>query len=55
MVIKCTINEEPPAVFAENNKCCIQNISFAIQELKRLEKLQCVKQVSREDLSHYAS
>ena len=24
-------------------------MSFAIQELKRLEKLQCVKQVSRED------
>ena len=42
-------DEEPPAVIAENSKSCFRNLSFAIQELKRLEKLQCVKQVSRED------
>ena len=42
---KVPFDEEPPAVFAENNKSCIQNMSFAIQELKRLEKLQ----VSKED------
>ena len=46
---KVSFDEELPEVFTENNKSCIQNMSFAIQELKSLEKLQCIKQVSRED------
>ena len=46
---KVPFDKEPPDVFAENNKSCLRNMPFAIQELKRLEKLQCVKQVLRED------
>ena len=46
---KVPFDEDPLDVFAENNKSCLRNISFAIQELKRLEKLKCVKQVLRED------
>ena len=46
---KVPFDEDQPDVFAENNKSCLRNMPFAIQELKRLEKLQCVKQVSRED------
>ena len=42
-------DEEPPAAFAENNKSCLRNLSLAIQEIKRLEKLKCVKQVAREE------
>ena len=46
---KVPFDENPLEVFAEDNKSCLRNTSFAIQELKRLEKLQCVKQVLRED------
>ena len=46
---KVPFDEDPLDVFAENNKSCLRNMPFAIQELKRLEKLQCVKQVLRED------
>ena len=40
---KVPFDEEPPAVFTENNKSCLRNLSFAIQELKRLEKITICK------------
>ena len=46
---KVPFDEEPLDVFAENYKSCLRNMPFALQELRILKKLQCVKQVLRED------
>ena len=43
------LDSEPPPAIAKNNKSCIRNRSFAVQKLKRLEKLQCVKKVTRNE------
>ena len=46
---KVPFDEEPLDILAENNKSCLRNMPFVFQEIKRLEKWQCVKQVSGED------
>ena len=46
---KVPLDKEPPPFVAKNNKSCLINMEFAVQELQRLEKLQCVKRVSKED------
>ena len=46
---KVPLDKEAPKAMTKNNKSCLRNLQFAVQELKRLKNLQCVKQVSKED------
>ena len=46
---KVLFDKEPLSAFGKNYKSCLRNLQFAVQEIKRLKKLQCVKQVARED------
>ena len=44
-VYKVPLEKGPPPFVARNNKSCLRHIEFAVQELQRLAKLQCVKRV----------
>ena len=42
-------NEPPVDTTTKNNQSCLKNLDFALHELHRLEKLQCIKRVQDGD------
>ena len=42
-------DSDPPPAISKNNWSCLRNMKFTVQELKRLESLQCAMEASRED------